>query len=225
MAAPRNAVPRPPHDPRPGERLTPRDLGVDEFAADLALEDAVIVDVALSGESAEFAELASSRVDRGTLADTDWHRCSLVDLVIDGVDLANARFVESLWRRVRLERCRLTGLVLAGCIVEDVTISSGVLDLSNWRFARLTRVRFDGCTLTGADFAEAHLDDVSFEGCDLSGVQFSQAHCRRTRLTGCRLDGLQGVTGLAGARINPTDLLSLTEQLATALGIGVDWQA
>ena len=224
MASSRVGAPKPPHDPRTGDRLTPRALTPVAFSADLLIEDCAITDVALAGEAAEFAEITSSRFDGGTLADSDWHRGSLVDLILDGVDLANARFVESLWRRVRLDRSRLTGLVLAGCIIEDVTITGGVLDLTNWRFAQLTRVRFEGCTLTGADFVEAQLQDVSFEGCDLSGVQFGHAHCRRTRLSGCRLDGLQGVTGLAGTIIAPTDLLSLTEQLAAALDIGVDWE-
>ena len=224
MSSSRSGTPKAPYDPRPGDRLSARAVDAGEFAADLLVEDALIADVALSGESAEFAEIGASRLEGGTLADTDWHRCSLVDVVVDGVDLANARFVESLWRRMRLERCRLTGVVLAGCILEDVTIAGGVLDLTNWRFAQLTRVRFESCTLTGADFLEAQLNDVSFEGCDLSGSQFSQARCRRTRLSGCRLDAVQGVTGLAGATIAPTDLLSLTEQLAEALGIGVDWE-
>lgn len=224
MPSTRSGAPKAPFDPRSGDRLSARSVDVGDFAADLMVEDAVIADVALAGESADFAEISASRFEGGTLADTDWHRCSLVDVVVDGVDLANARFVESLWRRMRLERCRLTGVVLAGCILEDVTFAGGVLDLTNWRFAQLTRVRFEACTLTGADFLEAHLNDVSFEGCDLSGAQFSQARCRRTRLSGCRLDAVQGVTGLAGATIAPTDLLSLTEQLAEALGIGVDWE-
>ena len=224
MASPRKTDLKTPHDVRLGEALTGRTLAAAEFGGDLMVEDADVADVALEGESAEFAEISGSRFTGGSLADTDWHRSSLVDVVLEGVDLANCRFVESLWRRVRLDRCRLTGVMLAGCIVEDAVITGAVLDLANLRFAQFTRVRFDGCTLTGADLVEARLQDVSFEGCDLSGVEFSQAHCQRVRIAGCRLEGLRGVTGLTGATIAPTDLLSLTEQLAAALGIHVDWE-
>ena len=113
---------------------------------------------------------------------------------------------------------------MAGCIVEDAVITGGVLDFANLRFAQVTRVRFEGCTFVGADLVEAQLHDVSFERCDLSGVEFSHAHCQRVRISGCRLDGVRGVSGLAGATVAPTDLLSLTDQLATALGIHVDWE-
>ena len=224
MAPARKNEPKPPHDLRLGETLRPRTVGSEEFAGDLIIEDAVIADLALAGEAAEFAEISGSRFTGGSLADTDWHRSSLVDVALEGVDLANSRFVESLWRRVHLDRCRLTGVVLAGCIVEDAVITGSVLDFANLRFAQFTRVRFEGCTLTGADLVEAQLHDVSFEACDLSTVEFSQAHCQRVRIAGCRLDGLRGVGGLAGATIAPTDLLALTDQLAAALGIHVDWE-
>lgn len=223
MATARRNDPKPPHDVRLDDVLTPRTLGPDDARGDLVLADAAVADLALQGEAIEFAEISGSRFSGGSLADTDWHRSSLVDGVLEGVDLANSRFVESLWRRVRLDRCRLTGVVLAGCIVEDAVVTGGVLDFANLRFAQFTRVRFEDCTLTSADFVEAQLRDVSFEGCDLSGVEFSNAHCQRVRIAGCRLDGVRGVAGLAGTTIAPTDLLSLTDQLATALGICVDW--
>ena len=215
-------TPRAPTAPRLPARPQPVSPGAGEFADELHLEDAAWHDPALAGESAEFCEVMATRVQGGDWSSTSWYRSSLVDVAIEGTDLANARFEESLWRRVGVRHGRLTGLSLAGCIVEDLAVEGCVANLLNVRFAQLTRVVFSGCPLTGIDLTTAKLTDVVFEDCDLTDAQFSQATCTRVRIDCCRLDGLRGVQSLKGATLAPLDLMALTLQLASALGITID---
>lgn len=214
---------RTPAAPRTPELATEAEITLEQFASDLFLEDAVWNDPQFVGERAEFPELTAVRIRGGQLSNTDWYRGTWADVVVDGVDLANAAFQESAWRRVFADRCRLTGIALAGGQLEDVTITGGVLDLANFRFATFTRVLVEDCVLTGSEFTNADLTDVTFSNCDLSGTEFSQVRCHRVRFAGCALEGLRGVEYLRGAVVAPVDLMSLTSQLAGALGITVDW--
>lgn len=216
------AGPRPPHAPRLGGTLASASPSLAELGDDFVLQDAAWCDAALGGERVEFAELMSVRLARGDLAGSDWYRCAWVDVDAEALDLANALFTESQWRRITLRHSRLTGVQLAGCTLEDAEVRDCVVDLANLRFTTLRRVAFVDCQLRGIEFTSAELSDVSFSGCDLGEVQFSQARCQRVRLSDCRLDGLRGVDGLRGATIAPLDLGALTLQFAAALGIGID---
>lgn len=198
-----------------------RVVQADELGSDALVEDALLAQPAWAQVDAEFADLMGVRVEGGTLAGSRWYRSSFVDTVLDGVDLANAVFEECGLRRVELVRCRLTGVDLSGCQLEDVTLRGCTLDLANLRFAVLTRVRLEECSLASADLLGGTLTDVVMADCGLRETDANQATCTRVRLERCELDGLKGVTALRGATIDPLDLLALTDQLATALGITI----
>lgn len=215
------AGPRQPHTPRLANRLARASPSLDELGDDFVLQDAEWRGAALGGERVEFAELMSVRLAQADLAHSDWYRCSWVDVDADALDLANALFTESQWRRLTLRHSRLTGVQLAACTIEDAEVRDCVVDLANLRFATLRRVAFIGCQLRGVEFTSAQLSDVGFTDCDLAEVQFSQARCQRVHLANCRLDGLRGVDGLRGSTIAPLDLGALTLQFADALGIGI----
>ncbi len=212
--------PRPPAQAHPGARLSAVTVDPAALAEDLTLED-VQLSPAWADADASFAALMGIRMDAGTLAGSRWYRGSIVDSVLDGVDLANAAFEECGLRRCELVRCRLTGLDLSGCQLEDVTLRGCTLDLANLRFPVLTRVRFEDCSLVGADLLGAKLTDVVFCDCVLREVDVNQAACQRVRFERCDLEGLKGVGALRGATIDPLDLLALTDQLAAALGIRI----
>lgn len=63
---------------------------------------------------------------------------------------------------------------------------------------------------------------MTFTDCELSGAQFRSVSVDAVRINRCVLDGISGVASLAGAVIDPLDLIGLTFELAAALGITVD---
>ncbi|WP_444875960.1 pentapeptide repeat-containing protein [Streptomyces canus] len=93
--------------------------------------------------------------------------------------------------------------------------------MSSWRFTRFQRVAFEKCKLVDTDWTSAQMKDVTFTDCDLSDAQFSQCSMERVHFSGCTLDRLKGLPSLSGASMDPTDALSLTYQLAAAMGISV----
>lgn len=129
---------------------------------------------------------------------------------------------DSGWQRVVVTHSRLTGADLSGCTIQNTRFAGCAVDLSNWRFAKLRRVVFDGCKLSGSDFASSALTDVRFVDCDFTGAEFREASLERVRFEACVLDGLGGVASLAGATIDPLDLITLSHQLASAIGITID---
>lgn len=190
-----------------------------ELRSDTVLE-AVSVDApGWAATDTEFAELLQVALHGGSLADAQLYRTRWTDVEVVGSDLANLVFRESIWSRVALERCRATGLMLAGCRIADLTVVDTVAELANWRQARVRRAAFTGCRLAGADFGGAELESVTFDRCDLTDARFAGARLSSVRFVGCTMTGLTGVASLAGARIEPVNLAELAGQFADALGI------
>lgn len=211
------AAPRPPAEPRI-ERAHPPTAGW-EVADDDLVTGLELADVDLSGRELELVDVQGCRLSRTRVGGSRWYRGGWRDVEVADSDLSTATFVDSGWTRVSLRSSRATGLSLAGAVLEDLDVSASTLDLGNLRQARLRRCRFSHCSLAELDLGAAELRDVLLEDCDLTGAQLSQARMRDVTLRRCRLEGVHGVTGLAGAVIEPLEVTELTQQLAAALGI------
>lgn len=211
--------PRPPLTPRIGQ------LGIATALVKLA-EDDVIEDAnhvpALAAATSRGVEVDQTMFSGGTIAGSRWQRTRWVDVELDGVDAANAKFDDAELHRTRWTRCRGTGASFGAAVMEDATFEGCKLDLSGWRFAKLTKVHFKGCQLDQADFSGARLWDVCFEDCSLNGATFLEGRVRDVRIERCPMVGVGGVQALRGATIAGAEALSLTDLLADALGITLE---
>lgn len=210
--------PRPPVPPRVLDDLP---SATEAIASDLTIGGVAYAGAVVAGEF-ELTELGECRVVSSRWSGSRWRRCVIGDSVIDESDLGNVTMADCGWQRVVVSRSRLTGADLSGCTIQNARFTGCVVNLSNWRFATLRKVAFEDCKLTGGDFAGASLSDVRFSGCDLSEAQFREVRIDRVRLERCRLDAVGGLPSLAGATIDPLDLIGLGYQLAAALGIRID---
>jgi uncharacterized protein YjbI with pentapeptide repeats len=136
-------------------------------------------------------------------------------------DSANIHLDEAELHRIRFDRSRLTGAVLAGAHLEDVTFVACRLDLCNVRFARLERVRFEGCAMRGADLQGVQCSSVEFRDCELAEVSWTRAALERTELRRCDLTGSNGLEGLRGARMAYDDVIRSMHEIVQAAGIHV----
>ncbi len=211
--------PRPVVPPRLGaEQPAPADwrVGDDDLVSGLALTG-----VDLGGADLSLVDVHGCRFAGARLAGSRWYRGGWRDVDVVDSDLSTTTFPDSGWTRVAVRATRLTGVGLAGDVLEDVDVSGSSAGLANLRQARLRRVAFRSTSMVEADFGAARLEDVLFDDCDLGGAQFSQARMTRVTFRRCRLDRLQGVEGLAGAVVEPLDVTDLTLQLAATLRITV----
>ncbi|MFH7593563.1 pentapeptide repeat-containing protein [Streptomyces racemochromogenes] len=163
--------------------------------------------------------------------------CAVRRCGVDGVGLAKARVLDSVWEGVRgvgadlsgallrdveVLEARLGGVQLQGAVLERVVVRGGKIDYLNLRQARLRDVVFEGCVLVEPDFAGAVLERVEFRDCVLRGVDVTGARLTDVDLRGAaELEVARGVESLAGAVISPAQLFDLAPALAAQLGVRV----
>lgn len=220
------ASPRPPAAPRIDGPLT--------SLPGLPTDDELIADADLSGSEwtgaqLDGVDLSGCRGRSLSAPQCDWDHSQWSDVVLESSDLAASAWRDSGWQRAELCECRLTGVILSGCSLEDVSFRGCVLDMAQFRQARLRRVRFSGCRLAGADFSSALLEEVRFTDCVLDGARLHQVRITGGPRTGRRgpglvisggsIDGLSGADQLRGAAIDPIHLEVLGRLLATEAGI------
>src|SRR3954451_20284204 len=146
----------------------------------------------------------------------------IVNVAIARCDVAGV--VAHNWRmdRVLGTGSRLRGVTWGAGIVQDVLVEATTGGDVSLRFSMLRRVTFRDCVLPDLDFTEATFDQVRFERCVLTGARFHRAKVKSLRIEGCDLTGCTGAESLAGASVDPGDLLRLPASLAAALGITLD---
>jgi uncharacterized protein YjbI with pentapeptide repeats len=166
-------------------------------------------------------EAVGIRVEGARQPGVSFARARLVDVQLVRCDLSGCDFSSSAWERVELVDCRLSAVELPQASLRHVTFTDCRLDDANVRLAQLRDVRFASCDLRGAELQGAQLERVAFAGTDLTRADVSGVRCRDVDLRDARLDALEGASALAGATIEPGQLVGLAPALARALGIVV----
>ena len=113
----------------------------------------------------------------------------------------------------------MTGILISGAVLSDVTFTDCRIDLASFGASRLERVTFEGCRLAQTDFMESQLQDVRFERCDLTEEDFRGATLRRCQARGCELSAIQGAERLRGLAMPWPEIVANAGVWATALGI------
>jgi uncharacterized protein YjbI with pentapeptide repeats len=156
------------------------------------------------------------------LAGTRLEGASFTHCTFEGIEADVARWRGLSARATVFRDSRMTGVQLNEATLRDVLFADTRLDMANFRLAKLERVTFRDCSLAEADFGDATLDSVRFERCRLRGATFRDASCRSADLRGCSLEDIDGAGGLAGAKIDPIQLMELAPALARHIGLVVE---
>jgi uncharacterized protein YjbI with pentapeptide repeats len=190
-----------PQAPRLDDELEPLTLGPEQLGDSSSFEAARIAG----------AELAGARV-RGL---------RLVDVGVEGGNLANHVAPELALHRVAVSGARLTGVQWTRGTIADTAFRDCRADLATFAGTTFERVAFEGCMLAQADFREALLRSVVFDRCDLTEADLSGVRIDGCELRGCTLDGLTGAERLRGAAMPWDDVVGNAGLFAAALGIRV----
>ncbi|HEY6533040.1 MAG TPA: pentapeptide repeat-containing protein [Acidimicrobiales bacterium] len=220
--------PRRPARARPGveapapPRLAP---ALDEVTLDLSepadLHDVSIIAVTGEGDLDDL-ELVGCVLDGVHLTALSARRVRLTDVVLRNCELSGLDLTEARLRRVRIEGCR-AGMLEAGMVtVEDLDVIDSKLTEAGFRMATLERAHVEGCDLAGLELIDGRLESVEFVSCDLTGADVSRARMADVRFRRSTLDGMLGVEALAGATIDPAQLVPVALALFASLGIALD---
>lgn len=156
------------------------------------------------GQSADLVTLSRGRLVRVGLARTTLPGLSMEGMVLEGCDLANARWEESRFVKVQARECRMTGIGLFSSRGTECLFDSCEVSFGDFRSSVFRKCRFMNCNLRGADFQGADLRETLFENCNLCEAQFSFTRLEGTDLRGSRIDGLRvGMDNLRGAIVDP----------------------
>jgi uncharacterized protein YjbI with pentapeptide repeats len=198
-------------DAAPDARLQP-----DERYDGVRFEDAAFGDVRADDAELLDCRLAGCSIDDGRLRRARFSTCVLDDVRAAALDVA-----DSSWDGVAVHRSRFGALVAHGARLERVTLDRVRLDYVNLRQATLEQVQFLDCGIGELDLGTARLEQVRFAGCEIGRLAVSGATMADVDLRGAQLSGLEGVGGLAGARISEGQLAQLGPALAAHFGIFV----
>ncbi|GCE05673.1 pentapeptide repeat-containing protein [Dictyobacter aurantiacus] len=174
--------------------------------------------VNLADQAASHPAFVETSFQQVVLINTEFEEMQLDDVRFSSCDFATAVWYKTVWHRVELVGCRMTGFMAGEPHFEDVLFKDCLLSLSQLRFATLKSVRFEHCDLSEADLLEANLSDVSFVDCNLRQAELTGTQLAGIDLSTCNIDGARlGPKELRGATLNHAQALALIE----AMGITI----
>ena len=166
--------------------------------------------------------LTACRLERASLVGARLAGSRLVDVIIDGADLAGVRWDETSMTRVEIRDSRLSGAQLAQARLRDVRFVGCHLDEVNLRMAHGERVRFERCRMRRAELIGARFVDVAWWDCDLTDAEVSRIELTNAQLHGSTIDGLRGAHSLAPITIDEAQFPVLAAHLLAAAGVTVE---
>ena len=202
------------------ERL--RDVAPEELLVGFRLEEVCLRALSLAQLDAGSGSIKAAHLADVDLGGSRLRALELVDVVAERIDCANGDWGGARARRSTFADCRLTGLNLAEANLEHVSFRACKLDYANLRHSSLESASFVDCLLNGADFQGAAIRTTRFSGCSLLEADFSSAKLASVDLRGSELAPAGSLLGLAGAIIDPLQLMEIARPLAAELGMIVE---
>ena len=117
--------------------------------------------------------------------------------------------------------CRLSGSVLAGTKLRDVSFVSCSFEEANLRMIDAESVDFEDCALLATDLYAAKIAKARFKECNLRGVDLTKATLSEVDLRNSRVEDILGADALRGCTIGEDQVIPLARSLAAALDLRV----
>ncbi|MGF1648192.1 MAG: pentapeptide repeat-containing protein [Kineosporiaceae bacterium] len=205
----------------------PPDLPADLTPGPAALRSADRLDGVVLGADTEVADhladlqLGECRWEGAELRGRRLTGFRAVDVHLDRCDLSGTVLADAELRRVTFSDCRLSGTSFSSANLTDVRITDSRADLSLFRMATAVHLLVAASSLRGADFSEFRGSGCAFLRCDLGDADFTAARLRGLRLHGSDLHGIQGADELRGAEISDDQVPALGEAVLAAMDVRV----
>lgn len=167
----------------------------------------------------EFDETSCKGVEAESL---DLSRISIMDSTLQKCNFSATKVVQSLWRRVTIADCRMSGVIWYDAILKDVEVVGCKLDLANFRATKFKNVVFKDCVLTGADFIGTELTNVIFDSCDINDMDVNGCTMKNVDLRSSTFTVIKGAKNLAGTTMSRQQLIMLAPIFANEVGIKIE---
>lgn len=168
----------------------------------------------LAEQRAEYASFEATRFSHVSMRASHFPGLALLDVRLEGCDLANADLYKASLQRVEFIACRLVGLKASEAEFHDVLFKECKGEFALFRSATFKSVRFESCDLAESDFAGADLSGVLFSRCNLTRCDMAGAKLPGADFRGSNIEGLKvGLAELQGAIVDPSQALSFARLL------------
>jgi uncharacterized protein YjbI with pentapeptide repeats len=168
----------------------------------------------LSNQVALHPAFENALLTRVKMNNTEFEDLHLDDVRFQDCDFATANWYKTIWHRVELIGCRLTGFLAGEAHFQDVLFKNCQINLAQLRFSTFKAVRFEDCDLSEADMLESGFTNVSFLRCNLRNVEMSGVSLAGTDLSSCDIVGAHmGAKELRGATLNLQQSIALVESM------------
>jgi uncharacterized protein YjbI with pentapeptide repeats len=167
------------------------------------------------GLSLKHRDLANCAFEACSFKGADLTDARLNGCEFSECDLSNAKLAGSNLFAARFDRCKLLGVVIAGCHnLATTKISKCIFDYVQFRGLSLEGMRFAECSFIEADLSLTILKKTAFIKCNLESVDWTGAEFEQTDLRGSKLTGLNMCkVNLAGAIVSAEQLADLAREL------------
>jgi uncharacterized protein YjbI with pentapeptide repeats len=189
-----------------------------DFAEQTSFVELTLRDCDLSGQSTDDLLLDRVVCQRVRLGDCQLTLAQLLDVRLDGCDLAGGTWEKPDLRRVEFLGCRTIGLALSNAYLDDVRFERCNGEYMRLWSSSLRGVRFEQCVLREGSFVDSDLSGTVFRRCDLTNADLRGAKLAGADLRGSTLSGAQvGIAEIRGAIVDPAQAV----HLANLLGVTV----
>jgi len=181
---------------------------------------------AFEGLNVDALELSGARFEACRITglrapDADLRASTLIETVLERIDVPVLRAPRTRWRDVRIEGGRLGSAEFSDATWESVHVVGCKLGFVNLRGSELRDVQFTDCTIEELDLGAADGLRLAFPGTRIQRLDVSRATLRHADLRGCDFDEITGVASLRGAVIDADQLMLLAPLLAREAGLVV----
>lgn len=186
----------------------------ESWQEDISIEMSSYINQALEYQSYRQLEIRTSLFDHIFFDHFELTNGYLLDVVLEGCDLANAHFSNTLFRRVIFKSCKLVGADFSDCSFDQVLFDNCLMPMSNFSHFTSKGIHFQQCDMNNTSFMECLLKKVSWKDCKLTHTEFLHAPLANVDLTTCQIDGISlTLNDLKGAIVTSSQALALSHLL------------
>lgn len=199
-------------------QLAPRWIDEGEIGDHFVVAEALVDSLDAHSCEAEDVSFDRAVLKRVDLGESQLRLLQLLDVRLEGCDLASARWEKAHIQRAELLSCRLVGFSLLDAQCDNMLIQRCNAEAGRFWNTSFRASRFEHCSLKAASFENSDLSGVLFHKCDLREADLRRAKLKGADIRGCQIDGAQiGVSELKGLIVSPAQAV----ELASLFGVVV----
>lgn len=153
--------------------------------------------------------------------EADWKSARLVESTFERLNVPVVRAPRGVWRDLRFDGARLGSIEAYETSWHAVQFVACKLDFVNLRAAELLDVAFTDCIIDEIDLMETTARRVAFHNTRVARLNLQHAQLEDVDLRGADFEEIDGLDGLRGAIITPTQLALLAPLFAHEHGITI----